>query len=80
MCKCNPNIRTPFCGKIGCQWPKKDGEKETNMKKTIEQYADDILLQLDHHPNDRKFIIGVLAIFQQETINGTLSGILKGMK
>ena len=22
MCKCTPNIRTPFCGKLGCQWPK----------------------------------------------------------
>lgn len=22
MCKCTPNIRTPFCGKIGCEWPK----------------------------------------------------------
>lgn len=22
MCKCTPNIRTPYCGKLGCQWPK----------------------------------------------------------
>lgn len=22
MCKCDPNIRTPFCGKSGCQYPK----------------------------------------------------------
>lgn len=21
MCKCTPSIRTPFCGKLGCQWP-----------------------------------------------------------
>lgn len=21
MCKCTPNIRTPFCGKLGCVWP-----------------------------------------------------------
>lgn len=21
MCQCNPNIRTPFCGKGVCQWP-----------------------------------------------------------
>lgn len=20
MCKCTPEIRTPYCGKIGCQW------------------------------------------------------------
>ena len=24
MCKCTPNIRTPFCGKIGCQRPGKE--------------------------------------------------------
>lgn len=23
MCKCTPEIRTPFCGKPGCEWPKK---------------------------------------------------------
>ena len=22
MCKCDPRIRTPFCGKPGCEWPK----------------------------------------------------------
>jgi hypothetical protein len=21
MCKCIPEIRTPFCGKPGCEWP-----------------------------------------------------------
>ena len=25
MCKCNPNVRTPYCGKLGCQWPGKEG-------------------------------------------------------
>ncbi len=24
MCKCTPNIRTPFCGKPGCEWPKEE--------------------------------------------------------
>jgi hypothetical protein len=23
MCKCTPEIRTPFCGKPGCEWPHK---------------------------------------------------------
>ncbi len=22
MCKCTPGIKTPFCGKVGCEWPK----------------------------------------------------------
>lgn len=21
MCQCTPNIKTPFCGKPGCEWP-----------------------------------------------------------
>lgn len=21
MCRCTPNMRTPFCGKPGCEWP-----------------------------------------------------------
>ena len=23
MCKCTPGIRTPYCGSVGCEWPKK---------------------------------------------------------
>jgi len=23
MCKCTPNLRTPYCGKPGCEWPDK---------------------------------------------------------
>ncbi len=22
MCKCTPMMRTPFCGKPGCEWPR----------------------------------------------------------
>ena len=22
MCKCTPSIRTSYCGKVGCEWPK----------------------------------------------------------
>ena len=21
MCKCTPSIKTPFCGKLNCEWP-----------------------------------------------------------
>lgn len=24
MCRCTPNIRTPFCGKPGCEWPARE--------------------------------------------------------
>lgn len=25
MCKCTPGIKTPYCGKPGCEWPKPNG-------------------------------------------------------
>lgn len=27
MCKCTPNIRTPWCGKLGCEMPEQRQEK-----------------------------------------------------
>ena len=30
MCKCTPGIRTPYCGKPGCEWPK---QSETSIEK-----------------------------------------------
>lgn len=33
MCKCTPEIRTPYCGAVGCEWPKDDGVKATNLVK-----------------------------------------------
>jgi hypothetical protein len=29
MCKCTPNIRTPFCGKPGCEWPEQSKDQVT---------------------------------------------------
>lgn len=29
MCKCTPDIRTPFCGKTGCEWPENDADIPT---------------------------------------------------
>ncbi len=26
MCKCNPSVRTPFCGNRGCEWPKSENK------------------------------------------------------
>jgi len=31
MCKCTPSIRTPFCGKLGCEWPKPEGVREIDV-------------------------------------------------
>ena len=29
MCKCTPSVRTPYCGKLGCQWPKDEDIRPT---------------------------------------------------
>jgi hypothetical protein len=32
MCKCTPEIRTPFCGKMGCEdkWSEPESDKKSN--------------------------------------------------
>ena len=32
MCKCTPGVRTPYCGKLGCEWP--DGSIKGRKMKT----------------------------------------------
>ena len=32
MCVCRPNVRTPFCGRLGCEWPKKKKATEKFMQ------------------------------------------------
>ena len=44
MCKCNPNVRTPFCGKLGCEWPKKEGVKEMGECEHEKVYSQTVLL------------------------------------
>jgi hypothetical protein len=31
MCRCTPNIRTPFCGKPGCEWPPQAIDPDTKI-------------------------------------------------
>lgn len=32
MCKCRPEVRTPYCGRLGCEWPgsKPEGAREAD--------------------------------------------------
>jgi hypothetical protein len=41
MCRCTPNVRTPFCGKPGCEWPGERSETDTVRMKTIEDWPVD---------------------------------------
>lgn len=38
MCACNPNVRTPYCGKIGCQWPAQGNSPQAILAKHSEAH------------------------------------------
>jgi hypothetical protein len=41
MCRCTPAIRTPFCGKPGCQWPeqvKKPPALDSEAREAAQQF------------------------------------------
>lgn len=53
MCKCRPGVKTPFCGKRGCEWPEQkvdtfrkeykplsDGQK--NLMEMVKNTAEDL--------------------------------------
>jgi len=49
MCKCTPNIRTPFCGKPGCELPKPEGTRHQMTTKHDYQAALDCMFLLTGH-------------------------------
>ena len=45
MCKCTPGIKTPFCGKLGCEWPSKANvSPDSNVEKNRQMLLDRSLL------------------------------------
>ena len=53
MCKCNQNIRTPFCGRPGCEWPRT--EVNRHMVETAEVHLKRLIplgnLVLERYPD-----------------------------
>jgi hypothetical protein len=37
MCKCTPEIRTPFCGKPGCEWPPQVTREQPSSKRLVQR-------------------------------------------
>lgn len=35
MCACNPVIKTPYCGRPGCEWPKPGNQKFEKFFKAL---------------------------------------------
>lgn len=44
MCRCTPNIKTPFCGKPGCELPRQLGMDSRRTQMTEQEFVD----QYDH--------------------------------
>lgn len=51
MCKCTPAIKTPFCGKADCQWPKPEGAK--SLREQIEDIVVPVHYDMKTHRNFR---------------------------
>lgn len=47
MCKCNPEIKTPFCGTPGCEWPEKTKPADPDATDLLESL--DLLADLCAH-------------------------------
>lgn len=43
MCKCTPTIRTPFCGRLGCEWPETKPGKRDGYNPAEEENINPIL-------------------------------------
>jgi len=60
MCVCRPEVRTPFCGRIGCEWPKPAGTRaESKSTEDTEQPAPntaDPIPTADKQPTSRSLI------------------------
>jgi len=67
MCKCTPGIRTPFCGKLGCEWP--NMQEQNN---SIPVYLKNIIKRIDcliheENCNEIKGLQMARDIIRQET-------------
>jgi hypothetical protein len=51
MCVCDPNVRTPFCGKPGCEWP----PQSHGDSRTDEPTAHTLTLEFGRFLTDEEF-------------------------
>lgn len=62
MCKCTPNIRTPFCGKLGCEWPKPKGARRADTDRYVkaETAIREAMLAVESMPADERLTDAVM--------------------
>lgn len=66
MCKCTPNIRTPFCGKLGCEWPnaKPEGARRADIDRYVpaETAIRGAMLAVEAMPADERLTDAVMLL------------------
>lgn len=64
MCKCRPNVRTPFCGRPGCEWREKipPADKTDDRLDKLTSW----ILTADYNPRELKQAIRQLICEEQE--------------
>ena len=53
MCQCDARVRTPFCGKPGCEWPEEKRLKLSLSEPEIQTLKDVLSFALATCPDDR---------------------------
>lgn len=71
MCKCTPSVRTPFCGKEGCEWPNGEGDIRETAQRPI-QVGDRVRCGV--------YVLGewyptYVGIVVSQTVDGSVSGV-----
>ena len=67
MCKCTPNVRTPYCGAIGCEWPKEENSGVKNLiKLEMKNDVKDILKEINDMSDSLASVI-VLGLTKEST-------------
>lgn len=58
MCKCTPSMRTPFCGRPGCEWPgtKPAGARRSDVNRFVaaETAIREAMLAVEAMPPDER--------------------------
>jgi dCMP deaminase len=75
MCKCTPEIRTPWCGRIGCERPKFE-----DARINIHEYYMGIAQAISQRANCRKRAVGALIVRDNMIVATGYNGTPRGFR
>lgn len=84
MCKCTPEIRTPFCGRLSCEWPDPDENDSKEVKSSFGKNLKEVLSFLEMSQTHLAEKSGLTTAAISQIISGdrdpSLSSIIKILK